>query len=193
MDRSQWKLDGLSKGKWLFTHIKEKEMDLKRAEKVIMGKRVLIVDDEKDVLDSLTDLLQVCKLDQTSSFEDAKALLETEYYDLAILDIMGVNGYKLLEIANGKKVPALMLTAHALSKEDLKKSAEEGASYYAPKDEMSNIAIFVADVIESVEKGKSAWIKLFERLGGFYDRRFGGTDWREKEKEFWMKKRREIM
>jgi DNA-binding NtrC family response regulator len=168
-------------------------MDLKRAEKVIMGKRVLIVDDEKDVLDTLTDLLQVCKLDQASSFEDAKALLETEYYDVAVLDIMGVNGYKLLEIANSKKVAALMLTAHALSEADLKKSAEGGASYYAPKEEISNIAIFVADVIEAIEKGKSAWVRMFERLGGFYDRRFGGTDWREKQKEFWISKQRQIV
>jgi DNA-binding NtrC family response regulator len=177
----------------MHTDRKEKEMDLKRAEKVIMGKRVLIVDDEKDVLDTLTDLLQVCKIDQASSFEDAKALLETEYYDVAVLDIMGVNGYKLLEIAKGKKVAALMLTAHALSEADLKKSAEGGASYYAPKEEISNIAIFVADVIEAVDKGKSAWVRMFERLGDFYDRRFGGTDWREKEKEFWMKKRGEMM
>jgi CheY-like chemotaxis protein len=163
-------------------------MDLKRAEKSIRGKRVLIVDDEKDVLDTLTDLLQECKIDQASSFEEAKALLETEYYDVAVLDIMGVNGYKLLEIAKSKKVAALMLTAHALSREDLKKSAEGGASYYAPKEEINNIAIFVADVIEAVDKGKSAWIRFFERLAGFYDNRFGGTDWREKEKDFWSKK-----
>ncbi len=163
---------------------------MKKAEKIIKGRRVLIVDDEKDVLDTLTDLLQVCKIDQASSFEEAKALLETEEYDVAVLDIMGVNGYKLLEIANSKKVAALMLTAHALSEADLKKSAEEGASYYAPKEEIDNIAIFVADVIESVDKGKSAWVRMFERLGGYYDRRFGGTDWREKQREFWMSKER---
>jgi DNA-binding NtrC family response regulator len=163
-------------------------MDLKKAEKIIRGRRVLIVDDEKDVLDTLTDLLQVCKIDQASSFEDAKALLETEEYDVAILDIMGVNGYKLLEIAKSKKVAALMLTAHALSEADLRKSAEGGASYYAPKEEIDSIAIFVADVIEAVDKGKSAWVRMLERLGGYYDRRFGGTDWREKQKEFLMSK-----
>jgi len=163
-------------------------MDLKKAEKIIKGRRILIVDDEKDVLETLTELLQVCKIDQASSFEKAKALLETEYYDVAVLDIMGVNGYKLLEIANSKKVAALMLTAHALSEADLKKSAEGGAAYYAPKEEINNIAIFLADVIEAIDKGKSAWVRLFERLGGYYDRRFGGTDWREREQEFWRAK-----
>ena len=43
--------------------------------KLIKGKRVLIVDDEKDVLDTLVDLLSMCKLDTASTFEQAKDLL----------------------------------------------------------------------------------------------------------------------
>ena len=156
--------------------------------KVISGKKILIVDDEMDVLDALTDLLDMCKVDRASSFEEGKRLLESDAYDIAILDIMGVKGFELLEIAKKQDIPALMLTAHALSEENLKQSAENGASYYAPKDEMSNIAVFVADVIEAKEKKKNAWTKWFERLGGFYDRKFVGPNWREKEKEFWEKK-----
>jgi hypothetical protein len=82
-----------------------------------------------------------------------------------------------------------MFTAHALSSENLKRSAEEGAAFYAPKDKIGDIQIFVADVLEALEKEKSPWQKVFDRLGGFYDDRFGGTDWREKEAEFWEKKR----
>jgi len=158
--------------------------------KIIKGKKILIVDDEEDVLDTLTDLLDMCKLDRASSFEEGKRFLEgnDNDYDIAILDIMGVNGFKLLEIAKEQDVPALMLTAHALSEEALKQSAENGASYYAPKDKMNDIAVFVADVIEAKEKNKNAWTKWFERLGGFYDRKFVGPNWREKEKEFWEKK-----
>jgi hypothetical protein len=78
-----------------------------------------------------------------------------------------------------------MLTAHALSEETLRKSAENGASYYAPKDEIKRIHVFVADVLEAAEKGKSPWLRVFERLGRYYDKKFGGPDWREKEKEFW--------
>jgi DNA-binding NtrC family response regulator len=156
--------------------------------KVIRGKKILIVDDEEDVLDSLTDLLDMCKVDRASSFEEGKRFLESDTYDIAILDIMGVKGFELLEIAKKQDIPALMLTAHALSEENLKQSAENGASYYAPKDEMSNIAVFVADVIEAKEKNKNVWTKWFERLGGFYDRKFVGPNWREKEKEFWEKK-----
>ena len=160
--------------------------------KMLTGKKILIVDDEEDVLDTLTDLLDMCKVDRASSFEEGKRSLESNEYDVAILDIMGVSGFELLEIANKQGIPALMLTAHALTREALKKSAEEGASYYAPKDEMSNIAVFVADVIEAKEKKKNVWTKWAERLGAFYDRKFVGPNWREKEKEFWEKKLRQF-
>ena len=152
--------------------------------KILTGKRLLVVDDEEDILPLLTDLLEMCKIDTASSFEQAKELLENNYYDLAVLDIMGVKGYDLLKIANDREVPALMLTAHALSKEDLKKSAEEGASFYAPKDEINKIDVFVADVLEAKDKNKNVWAKWYDRLAGFCDKRFG-PNWRDQDREFW--------
>ena len=158
------------------------------AEKLIRGRKILIVDDEEDVLEELIELLDTCKIDTASSFEEGKDLLENEEYDVAILDIMGVKGFELLEIARKQNVPALMLTAHALTEESLKRSAEEGAAYFAPKEEMKDIHLFVADVIEARDKKKNPWLKWFDRLGRFYDRRFYGTEWREQEKEFWKDK-----
>jgi DNA-binding response OmpR family regulator len=43
-------------------------------------------------------------------------LPDENFYHIAVLDIMGVRGCELLEIANKKDIPALMLTAHAISK-----------------------------------------------------------------------------
>ena len=145
---------------------------LMNVEKIIKGKKILIVDDEPDVLDTLYDLLSNCKIDKASSYEEARAMLEKETYDIAILDIMGVDGYGLLEIANEKKVPAIMLTAHALSEENLLKSAKQGAAYYAPKEELINIKDIVAEVIDAIEKKKSTWERMFSRLAGYYDRQF---------------------
>ena len=163
--------------------------------KILKGKKVLIVDDEKDILEQFIELLDMCRIDTASTFEEGKRLLESEVYDIAVLDIMGVKGFELLKIANKHKIPALMLTAHALSEESLKKSAEDGASYYAPKDEINKIDLFVADVLEAKEKNKNPWVKWFERLGSFYDRKFHGTHWREQERKFWeekLKKRPEV-
>jgi DNA-binding NtrC family response regulator len=153
-------------------------------DKILRGKRVLVVDDEEDILQLVTELLDMCKIDTASTYEEAKVLLEENYYHIAVLDIMGVRGYDLLEIANKRNIPALMLTAHALTKEDLKKSAEKGASFYAPKDEIDKLDLFVADVLEAKEKNKNVWARWYERLSGFCDRRFG-KDWREKDSEFW--------
>ena len=156
--------------------------------KLLKGKKILIVDDEPDVLESLIELLDMCKIDTASSFEEGKQRIETERYDLAILDIMGVDGFELLKVANECATPALMLTAHGLSEENLKRSAQEGACYYAPKEKMHEIHIFVADVLEALEKKKSTWDKFFERLASYYDNRFHGTNWREQEKAFWKER-----
>ena len=152
--------------------------------KILRGKRVLVVDDEEDVLEFLVEILDMCKIDKASTFEEAKDLLETNHYHIAVLDIMGVRGYELLEIANKRNIPALMLTAHALSKDNLKKSFEKGASYYVPKDEISKIDIFLADILEALEKKKNVWVKWYDRLSGFCDRRFG-PNWRDEDPEFW--------
>jgi len=160
--------------------------------KMLKGRKILIVDDEKDILDSLIELLDMCRIDTATSFEEGKRLLENEVYEVAILDIMGVKGFELLDIANKHEIPAIMLTAHALSEESLKRSAENGASYFAPKDEINSIDLFIADVLEAKEKKKNPWIKWFERLGGFYDKRFHGTNWREQEKKFWEEKLKKL-
>jgi CheY-like chemotaxis protein len=153
-------------------------------EKILKGKRVLIVDDEEDILEFLTELLEVCKVDRASSFEEAKKLLESNYYHAAVLDIMGVRGYELLEIANKREVPALMLTAHALSQDNLKKSFEKGAAYYVPKDEISKVDVFLADILDAIDKKKNIFAKWYERLSGFCDRRFG-PNWKDNDPDFW--------
>ncbi|HGY11193.1 MAG TPA: response regulator, partial [Desulfobacterales bacterium] len=97
---------------------------------LLQGKKVLIVDDEPDVRETLSELLDMCDITEASSFEEAKELFETQHFELAILDIMGVSGYELLEIATKKKVIAVMLTAYALTPEDVAKSHKGGAAYY---------------------------------------------------------------
>jgi CheY-like chemotaxis protein len=153
-------------------------------QKILKGKRILIVDDEEDILDFLTELLEMCKIDRASSFEEAKKLLESNYYHAAVLDIMGVRGYELLEIANKKEVPALMLTAHALSQDNLKKSFQKGAAYYVPKDEISKVDVFLADILDAIDKKKNVVVKWYERLSGFCDRRFG-PNWKDDDPDFW--------
>ena len=150
------------------------------------GKRILIVDDEPDILETLEELLPMCEVVKAYSFNEAKERLETEYFDMAILDIMGVDGYELLEIANMRKVIAVMLTAHALSPEDTVRSYKEGAASYIPKEEMTNITTFLNDILEAKEKGKNLWWRWFDRFASYYERKFG-PDWQDHDKKFWTR------
>jgi len=151
---------------------------------LIKGKRILIVDDEPDVLETLEDLLSTAKITTAGSFEEAKRLMDTEHFDIAILDIMGVNGYELLKIANQKMMTAIMLTAHAFTPEDTMKSHKEGAALYAPKDKMIDIVTYLDDVLEAQQKGKTTWWRWVERFADLYDRKFE-KDWRYKDEAFW--------
>ncbi len=157
-----------------------------KGEKILKGKKILIADDEPDVLATLEDLLPMCELVKASTFEEAKKQLETGTLDFAILDIMGINGYKLLEIAVQNGATALMLTAHALSPEDTVKSFKEGAASFVPKDEIANITTFLVDILEARKRGKSLWWRWTERLDSYYDSKFG-KDWKKGDKDFWDK------
>ena len=150
------------------------------------GKRILIVDDEPDVLEALEELLSMCAITTASNKDDALRLMETESFDVCILDIMGVDGYTLLAAATKKGLLAVMLTANAFSLENTFKALKEGAASYLPKEKMANIDVFLRDVLEADEKGKNHWWRWFERLGSYYEKKFG-PQWSKDAKEF-MKK-----
>jgi len=154
-------------------------------EDVLKGKRILIVDDEPDILETLTEILDVCLVDTAPNYETAQKFLDKNKYDLAILDIMGVRGYDLLELANERNIPALMLTAHAVSPDNLVKSIKGGAQSYVPKDEISDIAVYIRDILETREQGEEGRrAKWFERLEPYFDKKFG-AGWKQKDREFW--------
>ena len=151
------------------------------------GKRILMVDDESDILDILEELLEMCDVARASTFDEAKELLESKDFDIAILDIMGVNGYGLLEIANRKKITAVMLTAHAFTPDNLVKSIKEGAASYLPKEEITNITTFLSDILKAKEMGKNPWGPWQDRLPTSYFERRWGAAWQDTDKDFWEK------
>lgn len=153
--------------------------------KLLEGKKILIVDDEPDVLESLEEILDMCEVTKASTFEEARAFLEKNDFDLAILDIMGVDGYKLLHIAKQRNIKAVMLTAHALSPSNLVKSIKEGADSFLPKEELSNITTFLIDIIKSQDEGESTWAPWQRTLSSSYFDRKWGAAWKEKNREFW--------
>jgi CheY-like chemotaxis protein len=150
---------------------------------VLTGKRILAVDDEPDILDILREELERYRVDvdTAGSYEEAIQKMHSFTYDLAILDIMGVRGFELLQYAMLKGLPTVMLTAHALTLESLRKAIDLGARAYLPKTEMMNIGLFLEDVLTL--NYQATWKSLFSKLGDFFGQHFG-PEWRKSEKEF---------
>jgi DNA-binding NtrC family response regulator len=148
-------------------------------------KMLLVVDDEEDVLEAIQDLLPSAPgmmVHTATTFEKARELLASFSYDLVILDIMGVRGFDLLKIAGLAKLPCVMLTAHAVNPDALKKSIELGARAYLPKDMLPFLVPFLEDVMKL--SYQSVWNKTMDRLGTLFNEKFG-SDWRKTEQSFW--------
>jgi CheY-like chemotaxis protein len=154
-------------------------------ESPLRNKRILAVDDEPDVLEQLEEQLEDFEgiiVDTATDYSQAYHLIRSWSYDLVILDIMGVRGFDLLNASVSLGFPTVMLTAHALSVEALKKSIEMGARAYIPKEKLADIVPFLEDVLTL--SPKPSWQNLFNRLGGYFDRTFG-SEWQQDEKVFW--------
>lgn len=151
------------------------------SDSILRGKKILAVDDEPDVLSVLEEEIlgacPNCKIDKAATFKEASEMMALSTYDLVILDIMGVRGFDLLQLAVTRNFPVAMLTAHALSPEALKQSFEMKARSYLPKEKLGEIVPFLEDVLS--HDYFPAWKRLFEKLQGFFDTRFG-ADWQEK-------------
>jgi CheY-like chemotaxis protein len=154
-------------------------------ESVLNDKRILAVDDEPDVLETLGEQLEEFPglvFDKATDYETGYHLLRSWTYDMVILDIMGVRGFDLLNASVSLGFPTVMLTAHALSVKALRQSIQMGARAYLPKEKMAEIVPFLEDVLTL--ENRPGWRRLFDKLGGFFTATFG-PEWQKDEKEFW--------
>lgn len=150
-------------------------------ESPMKNKIVLIVDDEPDVLETVEEELDMCIVHKAKDYDTALQYLLSYTYDVVILDIMGVNGFELLKTSVNSGFPSVMLTAHALTPDALKKSIKLGALSFLPKEKMDNLREFLEAIV--VKPAKPVWIKFFGKLETYFNNRFG-PDWKEKDKFF---------
>lgn len=155
-----------------------------REKSYLAGKTILAVDDEVDILESIEDILEGSKLDRATDYSSASKKINTQRYDLVILDIMGVNGLKLLEESVARNFPTVMLTAHAMNPETLLTAIRKGAIAYLPKETLPDLEELLTEIFKAHEQGDPPWKLLFEKLGDFFDKRFG-PNWKDKDKAFW--------
>jgi DNA-binding NtrC family response regulator len=137
------------------------------------GKKILAVDDEKDILEIICEELHMANVDTALSYQTASEKIKNNEYDLAILDIMGVDGLKLLENAVEKKIPSVMLTAHAMDYEALMHSIQKGSISFLPKEKLADFVRLLDMILTAHDSGKSTWEILFDELGNYFDKKFG--------------------
>jgi DNA-binding response OmpR family regulator len=114
-------------------------------------KKVLIVDDEPDIVESIRFTLELEGIDCIVARDGGEALVKAKIAppDLILLDVMlpEVNGYKVSRLlkfdATYRQIPIIMLTARAQQK-DRELGAEMGADEYVTKPfEMSELVALV--------------------------------------------------
>jgi DNA-binding response OmpR family regulator len=157
------------------------------AESILNGRLILAVDDEPDVLEVLEDEIlgyaPNCKVEKVTTYQEASKKLESQNYDVVILDIMGVKGFDLLEQSVKHNFRTAMLTAHSLNPESLKRSIEMGAYAYLPKEKLGEIVPFLEDILESSDSS-TVWGRLMNKLEGYFSSRWGEL-WKKSEEKFW--------
>jgi CheY-like chemotaxis protein len=157
------------------------EVQVMEKKSALKDKVILVVDDEPDVLDTVAEALSMCVVHKAKDYDSGLQYLLSYTYDAVILDIMGVNGFELLKVSVERGFPTLMLTAHALTPDALKKSIKLGAVSFLPKERMLDLEEFLEEVV--IDGGKPLWIKFFDTLGNYFNKRFG-PDWKQKDKFF---------
>ncbi|EKE02414.1 MAG: hypothetical protein ACD_20C00391G0008 [uncultured bacterium] len=115
------------------------------------NKKILIVDDEQDIVETLKFVFEAEGLNCITAYDGEEALnkAKTENPDLIILDVMlpKINGYKVCRLlkfdTKYKNIPILMVTARSQD-EDKLIGEETGADEYITKpfdiDEVISLA-----------------------------------------------------
>ncbi len=122
--------------------------------------RILVVDDEPGVLESLEILLssEGYKVDVANSGQEALEKLKSQDYHLIITDVRmeGLDGIEVLKGVKGKNIniPVIIISAYA-SPESALKAMKEGAYDYLPKPfKISELKRVVKEALGEKRKGK---------------------------------------
>src|SRR4030067_712172 len=153
---------------------------------ILNGRRVVAVDEEAEFLtvleEEIKDAAPTCQFDKATTYEEAVEKMVSWTYDVVILDIMGVRGFDLLELAVNRNFPVAMLTAHALTPEALKRSFEMKARAYLPKEKLGEVVPFLEDVLKC--EYLPGWKRLMKKLEKYFKARWGEY-WQKAEAALW--------
>jgi CheY-like chemotaxis protein len=163
-----------------FYSCKNKEDPIMR-ESILKNKMILAVDDEPDVLTVLEEeILEACPdctFHKVTTYKEAVERMISLTYDAVILDVIGVQGINLLELAQSRRFPVGLLITYPLTPETLRLPAQGAARAYLPKERIGEIVPFLEDMLK--DHYLPEWKLFFDKI-----RRFLGNeieiDWGKK-------------
>jgi CheY-like chemotaxis protein len=147
------------------------------------GKRILAVDDEADILETIQDILDMADVDVARDYNTASEKIDRPIRS-GHFGYHGRQRLVLLEEAVARGIPSVMLTAHAINPDTLMSSIRKGAISYLPKETLAELDELLEELLAAQAAGKPPWKLLFDKLGSYFDERFG-PDWKAKDKAFW--------
>jgi CheY-like chemotaxis protein len=134
-----------------------KNIGTNRAQTTLSQSRILMVDDEIDILKPVISYFRVlgCRVVGAREPEEAQALLEHDAFDLIILDLgltrFGTDGLEVVRSIReqDQKTPIIVLSAHVAAEVE-EEALRAGADYVLPKPQpLADLAQVVLGLIGS--------------------------------------------
>ena len=146
-------------------------------ESILKNKMILAVNKDHDVLavleEEILEACPDCHFHKAATHQEAVERMLSFTYDAVLLDIAGVRGLKLAELAASRNFPIAMLTAHPLTPEALQGFLEMEIQAYLPEEQIGEIVPFLEDMLR--RRSLPGW-KRFSHKTGFLGKRFE-LDW----------------
>jgi hypothetical protein len=118
---------------------------------VLMGRRILAVDDKPDVLTVLrkeiSESCPECRFETATTYQEAIEKIMSWTYDAVILNGMGTRDFDLLEWVLVRKFPVAILTTPSVNLKTLNHVNKKATRFYLPIEKLSEIVPFLEEVI----------------------------------------------
>ena len=135
-------------------------------------KKILVVEDEKNIASLITETLNLRGYDVKNAFdgEEALQIIEKQEFDLIILDIMipKIDGFGVMEEVNkNKKIPIIFLSAKNDISSKLKGLSEGGQDYitkpFEPLELLARVKLRIDKDLDKIYKYKDITVNIEER------------------------------
>ena len=133
-----------------------------RSKRLLTGRVVLLVDRDKDVVDAMAELLEMCIIHKANDCDSAIQYLLGHTYDCVILGMEGSALSDLLETCVLRGFPTVVLVSPPVSPESVKIYTSLEFIYFHPRERIAEIKELLASIL--TELNKPRWRKLLERV-----------------------------